>query len=284
MELCDNVFYVYMLVDPFSDLPFYIGKGYNGRSYQHLLPCNYNNGRSYKNNKIRKILKKGSIPKVEIVSEKLSELDALKLEGELIKKFGRKVDGSGILTNILEGGTEQYGKNNPNYGNKWSDEQKEKLSKKKIGKPGHKHTEEHKLYISSIQKKHSFYSIDNDTLEVKKWDSISHFCKTYNITNRTIVITCLKNKRRKILNFYFRELDYSNILDMKLVSEDLFKQEIDYHVAHYRKTVQKDLNGNIIKIWNTRKEPCELYNIAPSSMTYFIKNKKELKGFLWDTL
>jgi hypothetical protein len=98
------MFYVYHLIDPRSNLPFYIGKGTGQRAWSHLKESDVIN--VYKSNKINEIRSSGLEPLVTIVSDKLDEQSAFQLEIEEIKKYGRKnIDQGGILTNLLPGGT-----------------------------------------------------------------------------------------------------------------------------------------------------------------------------------
>lgn len=94
-----DIYYVYALIDPVTNLPFYIGKGKNGRMYDHLK--NYKNTQNNKKcNKISEIRNKGHEPIAIILFSDLSENEAYLIEEDLIKKLGREnIDNAGILTN-----------------------------------------------------------------------------------------------------------------------------------------------------------------------------------------
>jgi hypothetical protein len=97
------MYYVYELIDPRDNQPFYVGKGSNSRDKSHLkeTPDTRN---VYKENKIRSIRLAGSEPLIKHVADNIAnETLAYELEEILIKKYGRKgYDKNGILTNICE--------------------------------------------------------------------------------------------------------------------------------------------------------------------------------------
>jgi len=143
-------YHVYALCDPrkqgpfvygvyqFIYEPFYIGiSSTKRRQNQHLiiaysfLDKKEKGHNSLKCNKIRKIKSEtGLHPFVVILKNELNKEEAIAEEILLIKIIGRKNTGDGFLTNITAGGetTGLYGKLNPNYGKRWSVEQKEHLS------------------------------------------------------------------------------------------------------------------------------------------------------------
>lgn len=97
-----NIFYVYQLRDPRQEMPFYIGKGKKGRAWSHLKENPSDN--SFKAKKVRKLLKQGVTPLVEILHRNMGEADALAMEIKLIKEYGRLNNHTGILTNLTDGG------------------------------------------------------------------------------------------------------------------------------------------------------------------------------------
>lgn len=102
-------FYVYQYISEFG-LPYYIGKGSGRRIHKHHT--------------------KTTLPPVErriIIKDGLTNEEAKQLEGELITKYGRKIDG-GILDNIK---INQWA---CAVGWKHSEETKHKISKGNTGK------------------------------------------------------------------------------------------------------------------------------------------------------
>lgn len=92
-------FYVYQLVDPRADLPFYVGKGQRGRAWHHqrAVECGKLAGNARKVAKISDILRAGENVRVVIVAEYDLESDALDHEYRL-------VDADSTLTNVHPGG------------------------------------------------------------------------------------------------------------------------------------------------------------------------------------
>lgn len=130
-----NNFYVYAYlrsadsVTASADTPYYIGKGKDRRAWNKKhnvsLPCDKS--------------------KIVILKENLTDQDAKNLEIELIKLYGRKDIGTGILYNRTDGGE-------GNLGRIVTPEHKEKQSLALLGRisklKGRTLTEEHKKKIS----------------------------------------------------------------------------------------------------------------------------------------
>lgn len=95
-----NDYYVYKLLDPRTNLPFYVGKGKDDRAFTHLK----NNSKTCNPRKdkiINEIYSANLEPVVDIFLKNLDEHTAYRLEEEIILKLGRRgIDNNGILTNI----------------------------------------------------------------------------------------------------------------------------------------------------------------------------------------
>lgn len=94
----DKSFYVYALKDPRQNpaKPFYIGKGTGIRAWEHTI----NVDDTRKGRRIAEIQQQGYQVVTAVLADELSELQALKLEAELIAAFGTEASG-GMLTNSV---------------------------------------------------------------------------------------------------------------------------------------------------------------------------------------
>lgn len=120
-----NNYYVYFLIDPIKQLPFYIGKGSGNRYLKHLNESKDDTSNMKKWCKIASIRNLGFEPEIYILKSNLPEDKAYKIEKFCIQFFGRKdIDKNGVLTNICEDGRP------PNHtGYTQTDETKKKIGK-----------------------------------------------------------------------------------------------------------------------------------------------------------
>lgn len=91
-------YYVYLLIDPETKLPFYIGKGKGNRIFDHQREADraiYHN--PYKSQYIRNLNKKGLSIEYEIVFTSIHEMLCLAKEQELIAEYSKIT----TLTNII---------------------------------------------------------------------------------------------------------------------------------------------------------------------------------------
>jgi hypothetical protein len=122
--------YVYTLVDPRNNLPFYVGKGVGRRCFFHSWEARNTKNISRKLNKIRQLHNHGVEAVIRKVEENVTDEQAKDLECLLIEEM-RDI---GIkLTNMTDGGDGTAGyKQSPETIAKtrhdWTDDQKQKIS------------------------------------------------------------------------------------------------------------------------------------------------------------
>lgn len=117
----ENNYYVYVFTNPlksrtlwykgfqFTQEPFYVGISKNKyRKKVHFQPSKLKDG-SIKSRTISKILSKGLEVGQVILYENLTFKEACDIEIDFIKHYGRRVNKTGFLTNITEGGEGHLG-------------------------------------------------------------------------------------------------------------------------------------------------------------------------------
>ena len=100
-------YYTYIYFNPNNMIPFYVGMGKGRRKFSHLKDAISNPtpvSGQHKLNTIRKILREGKEPIINVIDENLSKEQAIELEMFLISFLGRKDLGTGPLTNLTKGG------------------------------------------------------------------------------------------------------------------------------------------------------------------------------------
>lgn len=131
-------YYVYSLVNPETNEPFYIGKGTRARCYQHLKDTMETTRNKRLTGHIQKLRARGIEPIVVKIKENMPEEAAYILEEQLIREYGRiGFDDGGVLMNILLDGRPptRVGEENGFYGKTHSQETREFLSESRKGKP-----------------------------------------------------------------------------------------------------------------------------------------------------
>lgn len=96
-------YYVYGLYKNNTEL-FYIGKG-SGSRYKHYYKKALRQNR-YLTCHLKYLIKENISYVGKIIKDNLTEDEALNYEAELIKQYGKKVNGTGCLYNIADGGNQ----------------------------------------------------------------------------------------------------------------------------------------------------------------------------------
>ena len=158
-------YFIYRHIRPDNNEPFYIGLGKYNYTY-NTYNCLYNRAysKSDRNNLWKKIVSKNfGNYEVEILLDELNYEEAVEKEKEFIKLYGRIHNGTGILSNLTDGGegitghsfihTEEHNrkKSEALMGHPVSEETRRKQSLAKKGKPL---SEEHKLKLKNRPKEH----------------------------------------------------------------------------------------------------------------------------------
>ena len=153
----EYMYYVYALIDPRNNQPFYIGKGKDDRALSHFKESSLNKeGNTRKTAKIKKLKELGYDPVIEFYAQNIEDEElAYTIESFYIKKYGRiGHEQNGILTNICENA------NPPNHKNKTykeiygdnAEHQRKIRHDNQLNAggwfKGHKHTEESKRKTS----------------------------------------------------------------------------------------------------------------------------------------
>lgn len=154
----NNTYYIYQYLRE-DGTPYYIGKGKNRRAWvkQRVIPLPTDQNL------------------IEIIKDSLTESEAFELEAELISKYGRKDNGTGILRNLINGGEgvkKPHKKVAWNKGIKQSAEYNAKISK---SLKKYKRTEEHQQNLNQSLKGRSPSFLGRKHLEETKQKLSAHF-------------------------------------------------------------------------------------------------------------
>jgi hypothetical protein len=216
--------YVYMYLDP-RKTPMeviYIGKGRGKRMFHHRFKTCDN---SILKAKIDHILKDGLEVIIEKVIDNISDEEAMRIEIELIAKYGRICNETGSLCNFTEGGEGTYGYKHKKETIKLFSEQragKKQTDAQYKANCARRHSEEIKTKMSLANKGHSRHSEkqmeilknqeygahkflvtlpNGEKIEIK---NLKKFCKENNLDRTTATKSATKNISYK--GYWFQRL------------------------------------------------------------------------------
>lgn len=262
-----KVFYVYELWNPLNNQIFYVGKGtkYNNGYYRlsnHIKDARYaKSGKikmSHKFRTILKILENKQKPEMKIVFESTDHNLIINKEKELIKHYGRRDNKTGILCNHTNGGEGALG---IKHSEEWLINMRtNNIGGKIVSKP--------------------IYSICSKTFNIVYYDSaqsasIVLFGSKKHRSNISNVAT--KHKNRISNGYYWRFVsDY----DPNENFAELNKLR-DRSLASSKSITQFDIEGNVIKVWNSAAEICRYYGKNITTLFRHIKKQNIWNGFYW---
>lgn len=304
-------FYVYELIDPENNLPFYVGKGTRRRCFQHMSVKDLQQ-HSHKTHTIRQILNKGLQVVVSVVLISLNELECLQHERTLIAKYGKRPQ-RGLLTNILDGGEHSapvpktperreeqrrlwLGEANPTKGRKRTQEELEairttrqvRIASGQISST--KHTEEYKQQLRQCNPggeatSRAIYQIDCNTGKIlTTWKSLRSAGLELGIRSwRNISYTLSNFPNRIVGGFYWRWVDAADdVVDgyLQNITQLNTIRVLHSNAKHYI-IIQRDDMENETK-WENMLIAMRATGIHNSGISAATKSGKKYGGFYWE--
>ena len=295
-----DIYYVYLLLDPRNYYaPFYIGKGKKGRWKDHLSPSR-DGQNHFKNSVITKIKATGQDIPVLIWQTNMSEKDAYDLEIELIARFGRRIDESGILTNLTLGGEggrgiihtpkfreqcrqRMLGAGSPTYGVGHTEEARRKISEAKRASVAAgnvtRHSEEHRQKLKKDNPggkatARPILQIDGGTLRVlREWPSMNAAAKELGLSKGNLCGVI--GKRLKSGGCYWRLVGSDDVSGGNLALPPKAREK------HRRTAIQMDQTGAEIKRWDDLYAVAEAHGVKYHTLWAAAKYERPCAGFWW---
>jgi|GEM_PF-2453573 len=186
-----NIYYVYAYLRASDNTPYYIGKGKDKRAFSDCHNVSVPKDKS----------------KIVFLEKNLTNVGACALERRYIRWYGRKINNTGILYNITEGGdgnsaprSEEWKQNHRKMmtGRKASAKTKEKMSR---FDKSYMKTEEYRKKMSQVKKgvpnKNKGKNCSVNSIKIKTpigiFSSLREAAKVYNKTAPTMKVWAEKN-------------------------------------------------------------------------------------------
>lgn len=148
--------------------------------------------------------------------------------------------------------------------------------RKETGWGGHTHQPETILKLSK-----SVLQYDLKGNLIKKWDSATLAAQSLN-KHGAAITECCRGLRKSIYGFQWRHEDNPINNPQKMVLRKIKTQK---NPPYYHPIVQKDLQGNMIKMWNNTKEAADMLSIDGSGITQCLTGKNKTSyGYIWEKL
>ena len=244
--------YVYRHIRLDKNEPFYIGIGSDDKYYRA-------NKKSQRNIYWKRIVSKTDY-EVEIVLEDLTWEQACEKEKEFISLYGRKNTNTGILCNMTDGGEGTIGLIS-------SSDTKQKLS-------------------NSIKKWHKTRTITDEQREIfsKKFKELN---KNEDFQKKRL--EALRNNK-KLKEYYLsrkgKPSGYKHTDESKLkisLSQKGKASSKEFLEKVSKKIIQKQIDGTIIKVWNSAKEIQRQTGLSQGNISRCCNGMfKQAYGFKWE--
>ena len=252
-------YYLYYHKNPITKELFYIGIGTNIRAWDFISGRNPH----YKN-----YIKKHGEPIVDIIKENLTKEEACSLEIKLINEYGRKgIDPKGILLNKSIGGDVIA------LGNKFTDEQKQKIVQAKTGQKYN--IPEKRIHGNKGKPKPKGFMNEEMKEKISKGNKGKKHTKTH--SNKGIPRSLETKQKISKANSKPKPEGFGEkikqILNFDLIGE-----------KNNKPILQLDIQNNLIQEFKSIKEALEYLNksINNSCITACLKGRQKTAfGFIW---
>lgn len=225
-------YYVYIYLNPLKEGDYYFNKFhfnyepfYVGKGKNNRCNAHLTESKSknkLKKNIISKIKNNNIKPIIIKLYENITEQSAFRIEKTLIKIIGRRDKNNGTLSNMTDGGE---------------------------GTSGRIYTDDIRVNMLKTHENIIQYDVDGNIIEI--WSNVIEIVKKYPYLKINHLHRACRSEGCRILdNYFWKYFEGENLKDKIKV------------VDKYRKIIQYDLNGNIIKEW---QKSSDISNVGYSS-------------------